>query len=109
MAEAASIRSDLHSGRSVIPHGPRAGIRILGPAGRSRWLRGGRSGRLALARVEREAGGVAPLVILGQAAQEVPEGMRASCGILPGRPPEIERAGRELVPGPRPVGRVDGP
>ena len=53
-------------------------------------LRGGRLGRNRLASVQLEAGGVTHLVILGEVAQEVPQGMLASGGVLPARPPEIE-------------------
>ena len=76
------------------------------------WLTGSREGRLGrrgLARVQLDAGGETHLVILREAAQEVPQGMLASGVVLPARPPEIERTGRKAIPGLHPVGRFDGP
>src|SRR5579883_2627236 len=64
---------------------------------------------LGLTGVQLEAGCVTHLVLLGQGAHEVPERMLTPRGILPARPPELERAGGKLVPGLRPVGRLDGP
>ena len=73
------------------------------------WLTRGSIGPPRAWHVQLDAGGETHLVILREAAKEVPEGMLASGVVLPARPPEIERTGRKAIPGLHPVGRFDGP